>query len=415
MDRVNVFNPFDSRPDNHEDRLTWAFLVALKYDPFLQNFLHELVVSRLPAEYRKCSHTWEPARIVTQTEWIESSTTRFVSALITDAPVQEEIRVGWSVGDRRYDGVIEYPDHMTLIIENKPLHGDVREEQLSPSKDSLPDDIIDDVKLHELAVCLEWSEILEGVLHYIISLMPSFGSREIARDFLSFVEETHPMLTPYRTFVLCGDRPEALERRIIGLIANLASRTGLDGDTWSLYRPGKIAQKVGIFVSETKPWRLEVYLWPASTAWQADCFRDNVDRESFLSLSEHGWQVWPSLNFSYMGKKLIWGNTVWKTRRYLEHFFGPGTGKYGRKWFEGELSPEQVEEWQREGLIDTGTPKGIERERQTARQFLDVNPEFEICRAWDREAVIELEKQGKLEEDIINALAIPLATWGEVL
>ena len=196
MDRVNVFNPFDSRSDHHEDRLTWAFLVALKYDPFLQKFLRELTESRLPPEYRKYSNTWEPARIVTQTKWIESSTTRFVSVLLSDAPIQEEIRVVWSDRDPRYDGVIEYPNRMTLIIENKLRHGDVWKEQLSPSRASLPDDIINDVTLHDLTVCLEWSEILEGVLKYADSGIAPFGSREIARDFLSFVEEFHPMLTP---------------------------------------------------------------------------------------------------------------------------------------------------------------------------------------------------------------------------
>ena len=215
MDRVNLFNPFGPRPD-FEDRLTWAFLVTLKYDPFLQNFLRELVESRLPFKPREDGNIWEPTRVSTQTKWIESSLILLVSVLLTDKCMQEEIKVGWSDREPRYDGVVDYPNGMTLVIENKPHHGNVWEGQLCPSRASFPDGI-DDVTLHDSAICLEWSEVLEGVLRYTNSPMPSFSNREIARDFLSFVEKIHPMLTPYRTFGLCGDRSEALERRITRL------------------------------------------------------------------------------------------------------------------------------------------------------------------------------------------------------
>ena len=71
MDRVNLFNPFSS--PEYENRLTWAFLVFLKYDLSLQNFLRELVESRLFPKYQEYSKTSsEPANISTQTcgDWI---------------------------------------------------------------------------------------------------------------------------------------------------------------------------------------------------------------------------------------------------------------------------------------------------------------------------------------------------------
>lgn len=63
MDRLNLFNPFDKLPRHFEDRLTWAFLVVLKCDPSLQNFLRELVESRLPPELRKHGNTWITSQI----------------------------------------------------------------------------------------------------------------------------------------------------------------------------------------------------------------------------------------------------------------------------------------------------------------------------------------------------------------
>ncbi len=70
MDHTNLFNPFNSLPPEHENRLTWAFLVALKYNPRLQNFFRDLVESKLPFKARDHnSNFWEPPRVSTQT-WL---------------------------------------------------------------------------------------------------------------------------------------------------------------------------------------------------------------------------------------------------------------------------------------------------------------------------------------------------------
>ena len=227
--------------------------------------------------------------------------------------MQEEIKVGWSDREPRYDGVVDYPNGMTLVIENKPHHGNVWEGQLCPSRASFPDGI-DDVTLHDSAICLEWSEVLEGVLRYTNSPMPSFSNREIARDFLSFVEKIHPMLTPYRTFGLCGDRSEALERRITRLVDEIAELSGVENGGGYLYRPDKIAQRIHFWVHtpERESWRLRVGLWPASTAAQADAFYKAIQKGNnkgeFLSLNrQEEWQVDPNLNFSFRGTKLLWG------------------------------------------------------------------------------------------------------------
>ena len=410
MNRSNLFNPFDSRSRQSEDRLTWAFVVGLKYDPSLQSLLRELVESRLPPELRKYGNTWEPANVSTQTKWIKSTTNLLVSVLLTDARIQEEIRVEWSDREPRYDGVIEYPNGLTLIVENKPSHGNVWEEQLSPSRASFSGEI-DDVYLYSSAICLEWSEILEGVLRYADSGIAPFSSREIARDFLSFVEEVHPALTPYRTFELCGERPEALERRNASLLATLASETGLEN--WGyLFRPGKIAERVFISISESKPWKLQVELFPANTVTQARHFYNAVDRESFLSLEE--WKVeldlhffsWPPSSWNWIGAR-----SAWETRDYLDYF---SQASYGRMDRDRLLS--LAEQYVREGLI---TSEDLDKIRDLFRntniQRLNVVPGFYIYREWDLDTVIELEKRGELKEYIIDALATPLATWGETL
>ena len=392
---------------HYENRLTWALLVVLKCDPSLQNFLRELVESRLPLEYREYSNSWDPARTSTQTKWIESTTNRLVSVLLTDERIQKEIRVEWSEREPVYDGVVEYPNGLTLFVENKPFHGDVREEQLSPSRDWFRGDV-GDVKLHGSAICLEWAEVLEGLLKYADSSIAPFSSREVIRDFLSFVEEEHPRLTPYRTFELCGKRPEALQRRTSRLVDDLAKKVDkedVESRGGYLFRPGKIAERVGIQAESRK---LKVGLAPADTVGQARRFYDAVDKAAFLSLKE--WKVEPNLHFSFMGTHLVWAETALGTREYFDYF--SESSSYGQRSADRDTLSPLADQWEHEGLISSADRKKIKDEFiNTNRKNINIIPGFSVTREWDLDTVIELEKRGELEACIIDALATPLATW----
>ena len=426
MEQVSLFSPFGNTPE-HEDRLTWAFLVVLKYDPSLQKFLRDLVESRLPPERRGSSHTWEPGLVSTQTSKIASPPRFLVSVLLTDVcpdVCPEEIKVEWSDRGVRYDGVVEYPNGLTLIIENKPSHGDVWKEQLSPSRKSLSSDVeVEDVELHESAICLEWSDILEGVLRYIHSGIPPFGSREIARDFLSFVEELHPELTPYRTFELCGDRPEALRRRVNLLIHDLIAEKenleyGYDNrNDWPyILRKEKIAERIAFGTdSNSDRKKFWVRLWPADTVGQADRFFDAVNKSDFLNLeASHGWKVRPNLHFSFLGTQLIHSETRMGKCTYFNHF-SHHRDRYRRESDMNTLAT-RAESWECTGLIGPQDRTKIRTEFiETNRNHINIIPGFEVSRDWDLEEVIELEKRGKLNAHILESLGHVLRTWNETL
>ena len=407
MARVSLLNPYSLRNPQYEDRLTWAFLVTLKYDPFLQSFLRELVESKLPSKPQEHRNYWKAASVSTQEKGIDSSTNRLVSILLSDETIPD-VEVKWSNRKATYDGVITYPDGLTLIIENKLSSGDVWPGQLSPSRSSFSGNF-DDCDIHPSAICLEWSEVLEGVLKYADSEIVSFSNRQICLDLLSFVEEFHGGLTPYRTFRLCGDKPEALRRRTIRLLDSLASRVGLERRDDYLFRLGKIAERVVIKVDPEKR-ILIVALWPADTVRQARRFYENVDRTTFLDLNE--WEVELNLHFSYMNTHLIHASTKCGTARYFDYF---ADGQ-----FCGQMKPARLvplaEQWEKAGLI-TGENRGeIEYQfNSTRREALNVIPGFSVSRVWDLSNVIDLEEQKKLEDNIIGALATPLKSWREKL
>ena len=411
MPRVGLFRPFSSKYPERENRLTWAFLAAVRYDPLLQNFLRELVESRLPPEIREHGRLWEPARILTQTSGIDSTTARLVSVLLTDRTI-EDIEVGWSDREAVYDGVIEYPDGLTLIVENKLSHVNVWQDQLSPSRSSYSGSF-DDVHLHETAICLEWSDILEGILKYADAGIAAFGSREICRDLLSFVEELHPELTPYRTFGLCGSRTQALRRRTISLLDKLARQVGLESrDDDYLFRPGKLAERVAIWVESDPEPVIMVGLWPADTVSQARRFFGHVDRTAFLGLDKREWEVRPNFHFSFVSTYVIKAESNWNTKRYFDYFAN------GRNF--GQMDQARLlhvaDDWEKEGLITAAGRSEIEDQFiSTKRKTLNVVPGFSVIRGWRLDTVIELEKREELKAHVIDALAAPLDTWGETL
>ena len=409
MDRVNLFNPFSSPPAQHENRLTWAFLVALKYAPPFQNFFRELVEARLPQGDREHGNFWDPARVSTQTKGIESSTCRLVSILLTDETTGY-IPVEWSNREPKYDGVIEYPDGLTLIVENKLSHDNVWREQLCPSRSSFSSEHISKIDLHASAICLEWSDILEEVLKYTDSGMDSFANREIFRDFLSFVEKYHDGLTPYRTFRLCGNRQQALDRRARLLVDKLGDLLKLEShDGWYLFRRDKIAERVGIW-ADTK-FTLDVMLWPAATVRQAREFYNKVDKTAFLSLDE--WKVKPDLHFSYIQTIPINATTACSTEKYFD-YFADGQSPYG-KMDEATLVP-LAKQWENEGLITSDNLRELQDQfNSTNRKTLNVVPGFSVSRVWNLDTVIDLEERKELEDHIIEVFATPLKSWGETL
>lgn len=237
------------------------------------------------------------------------------------------------------------------------------------------------------------------------------------------------------SFRVANGNPEALHRQTICLLKELASRTGLNieddrvlGDR-VLYRPGKIAEKVRITISDWDPdpernpeQRLFVNLWPANTAAQADCFYKAVNKEAFLALNEQGWGIRPNSGFHFARMPLFESGTSLDTRGHLNHFFS-GTRPYGRYYFPGngreaqrELPPPLIERWLRDGVISPEARMNIENQRDnTGCQSIDLKPGFWAYRTWELNEVIELEEQGELEAHIMQALDIPLATWGETL
>ena len=227
------------------------------------------------------------------------------------------------------------------------------------------------------------------------------------------------------TFRLCGDDLELFRERIICLADALARQTGLEsrkdenlGGKYLIRPEDRIATRINIYdrsIHAGQPLGLRVNLWPASTAVQADRFQEAVNRANFLALSEQGWEVKPNLNFSFAQKKLHWASALpaCETHSYLNAFFS-GQRPYSQKYWDELL--HLAENWERQGFISSQDRNWINTQyRETNRRSLNVNPEFSVYQDWKPDKLIELEEQGGLEAHVMDALEVPLATWGEQL
>jgi hypothetical protein len=225
MDRLNYFNPYDSKAGSHEDQLTRAYLVLLKHSS------HALFTF---VDYARCNQQTsgdeQPISIVelldqdwdfeTQKGNPVIDTNFLLSVLITDEQLKtDDSNVKPSERNARYDGVITFGKSLTIIIENKPRSSNVWPDQLNPSRQNLADDKTTTVYRHPIV--LEWKEIIKQ-LNHLLHLPTISGCEKIMiEDFRSFVNDNFPFLNPFDSLHQCKRIPEFLDQRINNLLKSL--------------------------------------------------------------------------------------------------------------------------------------------------------------------------------------------------
>lgn len=241
MNRLNIFNPYQSKTGEHEDQLTRAYLVLLKLSG------HAFFTF---VEYCRSSHktsgTEEPISIIdlleqdweieTQRGNPEINTKHLLSILITDSKIKTaDSRVQRSERNARYDGIITFGSNLTMIIENKPRSGNVWFDQLNPSKQNLAEGI----NAYSKPALLEWKEIIKHLNH--LKTVPTISGYEkiMIDDFLDYIDDSFPFLNPYDRFHLCKKNKELIIRRNENLLKAISSDPDLvkchHGESLSYY------------------------------------------------------------------------------------------------------------------------------------------------------------------------------------
>jgi hypothetical protein len=223
MNRLNYFNPYDSKAGFHEDQLTRAYLVLLKHSSHA--FFSFIDYAR---SNQKTSGDEKPVSLIdlldedwdfeTQKGNPVIDTNYLLSVLITDTRLKTaDSNVKPSERNARYDGVITFGKSLTIIIENKPRSSNVWFGQLDPSRQNLADD----TAVYRHPIVLEWKEIVKQMNHLLRFPTISGYQKIMIEDFLSFVDDNFPFLNPFDSLRQCKRNPELLDWRIYNLLKSL--------------------------------------------------------------------------------------------------------------------------------------------------------------------------------------------------
>lgn len=402
MNRLNYFNPYESKKGHHEDQLTRAYLVLLKHSSHAFFTFLEYVRSK-----HKTSGNEKPISIIdfleqsweikTQKGNPEINTDYLLSILITDSSVTTaDSSIQPSERNARYDGIITFGNNLTMVIEVKPHSGNVRFGQLNPSLQNLAEDTI----VYSNPVVLEWKEIIKQ-LHHLLEVPTISGYEKIMiTDFFSFIDENAPRLNPYDSLYQCKGNTELLTRRINNLLKAISldeSKVMIYHRSWGHYiqTPYHQIKQIGLILNQNeKEYSIDLCLYFGDTQKYAISFYNSNPKISHLKKSE--WDCNPNFHVSYMTSGLVgfpsddgehylrfWKDNVEKIRQQKR----ADVPKF-LKWLVGEKVINITKE--AEEQLDKKFYK-------TAMPTLNICPGFRIIFTVNSSDAEELDKSDKLK------------------
>ena len=196
LDRLNYFVPYENAAASHENQLTRALLVLLRYSPMAHQTWLGLVA---PGKHL---HDLSKAKFATQQEHILGTDSevpeRGISVWLAPdaAPVSAPIEA--SDRDQVLDGIITYGSDLVVVIENKIGWGGVTEQPHRINLHGSP------IKFDKNPRSVTWQELLEVLSRLVERDLVSGTERLLISDFIDLVEKHFPLIGPYSTLARCG-------------------------------------------------------------------------------------------------------------------------------------------------------------------------------------------------------------------
>ena len=421
MDRLNVFAHFESKSPAHEDALTRAFMLVVRLIPMAHELFIHLIRknAELSPEAPPLPHLWDidrPQGIVLQTQVgsLSPDAANLLSILITDEAISIEKDVHKSDRGVRYDGVIYYAPDWVFVIENKPWHGNVWSEQLSPN---LSGDAGDEIRLERRPVILRWRDIIEQMAVLSSRHVLSFLEQRLVEDFLIFTRENFPLLNPYTTFSVCHDNLELLNRRCQTAMRIVEQKLGLNASEYAdrIIFPGDppcLFAYLGAYENPSKDWAIRLRLYPADTIRQARSFYSSVNPDALRELQKEGWDVHSNFHLSFMATNLVWTRGKLALDEYI-HYWQSQTNKIAQVSVSTSSEFTSLfNDLERDGLVSGEDRTELdERFTNTARRQANLCPGLALYYVYSAEQAKLLEQSDDFERDVAWRIRTALASW----
>lgn len=314
---LNFFIPYESVAAWHENQLTRAFLVVLRYSPIAhQAWLHLVSPGRSLQMLPKAEFATQRQRIVSgRSEGGESDAIPGISVWL--APDAAKVNVSMEAASDRQqilDAIISYGSDLVVVIENKISWCGSTEQPHRINLHGAP------VKFEEQPRSVRWQDVLAMLSDLVERDLVYGAERLLIGDFLDLVEEYFPNIGPYSTLGRCGNHPFRLARRLDVVQGQAVGVDEGKGQGWrDIAGTPKIFMAWLGLASDNATVSLRMY--PADTLGQARaCYGDPASVDAVLALRSDKWRVEPKFHWGFMAGGYAWSRTPLPVDEYCAYW-----------------------------------------------------------------------------------------------
>lgn len=413
MSHLNYFEPFQSKTKKHEDQLTRAFLVVLRYSPSAILMFYDRVQQSIINNAKKKKVDFDSISsidisdiyIETQKSKIENiSSNKILSVLITDEEFEVANKIESTTRGARYDGIITFGNDVTFLIENKPNSYDIWEEQLHPNLSGLSDNY----ELVEVPGIVEWKEIIKNLNKILLLNSVSGAEKLLINDFLEYINDNYGFLNPYDNFFLCKNNVELIQKRLRRILSQIVLKkdyisyqvlwhnyiinTGLPELKMIIFELGKDKADITITVS----------MYYGDTMGQArEYYKSKIPYSSIERIVDNGWKYNPNFHISHIQKHLIWFSTKQINEKKYYDYWCSNLDTI-RQYNKEELW-SILNKLKDEGMIVVGQKEKEEFDKkiiQTKRNKINICPAFCLSYTYGFQMAIELDSDNKFSNEL---------------
>ena len=409
QDRLNFFEPWERSPANHENQLTRALLVVLRYCPIAHQAWLSLVDAA--ASSRLTLHSLPRPTFDTQRAQILTSESQPTNepingiSVLCAADASNEVQSAVLESDRGQvlDGVIRYGDDYVIVLESKLRESAGGHHQAS------------NINFHGQPIQFDgpvrnisWRDVLASFTDLADQgrQLVSGAEREILNDFLAFVDKNFPELGPFNTLERCAEEPSRVRRRLDVILSEVL---GTDDTTL----PGThTSVKLARLEYDSEKRLIELRLWPADTLEQARSFYTRPETvERVLKLQDEGWNVSPNFHFGFMATGYCSTNTTMSVAEYMQYWLKriDDTGKIQRRDWD-----QYWRNLENEKIAAPEDREGFDRDfTNTARASATPRPGIRCTFDWHLDEAERLDARGKLRTAVRKRINQLLEALGE--
>lgn len=402
---LNLFVPYENAGASHENQLTRALIIVLRYSPLAHASWLRLVAPDLSlhklskAEYA----TQRQNVLIPGKELPESEAMEGISVWL--APDATEVVNLMASSDRHQilDGIVTYGNDLVIVIENKIAVGAPTNQPHQINLHGSP------VKFRDKVSSISWQRLLGTFSELVEHDLVSGAERHLVTDFLEFVEEHFPYIGPYANLMQCGDNAYRMKRRL-DTVQGQVTRTDVGkGLGWrDISGTSKIFMAWLGLADDNSGLSLRMY--PADTLGQSRAFyNDPKSVSAVLALRSQGWLVEPNFHWGFTATGYAWMRTPLSADDYCAYWIkqiGITRELVRAEWenYWGTLVAARIVEAAQKDLFDqefTGS------QRQKAHPRPGLSCEFK----WPIAEARKLDNQGRLIEtvrDVVNQMLTAL-------